>query len=523
MDLLRSLAGVSVAPVAAPAPPTAPDDGWTGYAFEDPLPPRAGGGVTAGPGTAAKSAAGKAETDSEARARALKIVGKLRRPSDDEMKSIGIFKEYVTLWDAQYLLGCYPNSPLQLAIRRVAAKEVVTTDHYAIQRDEQPPYVTLYVRGSSIYNKSLRHGYVSEITADHVCNLVEALNTKGMVVEPTYYWRGMSQWQDLEVGSEICDPAFMSKSTNIDNAYGFAERQEGASGVLCLVCYPKYSVQMFFNAKELEVLSYPGERFKVVDIGTIRMIGVPQMHLLVYLEYVGNMYGDVSLPVEAPKESLFDVSGTLPKPRALFVYQRESLPVEKVRSKLRVNPAIQKKWDELVGPGGALEKAAKKEPSSDILLFDRETPIVTYAYDRSTPVNRPSAADHIFRATIMKAHTDLENTFQLPPNEWTVPSPFSSAFQYDFFSGKIASIKRLAAKQPVTVNMYQDLDRVELERVSNEGLITTEPVFINNILKWDPVADFAREGRAVLVYYHTGATERVEVETVFKRSNYCLP
>lgn len=117
-----------------------------------------------------------------------------------------------------------------------------------------------------IINKNLRDG----VTSTRINKRIEDIKDN-IKQAPTYkdlvLFRGIGQYMDLSIGDKIKDRGFMSKSTNIDVAKGFA-----TLGTLFVLYYPGETKQIFMNPfsvyrnsdeVEDEMLTFPGESFTV--------------------------------------------------------------------------------------------------------------------------------------------------------------------------------------------------------------------------------------------------------------------
>jgi hypothetical protein len=106
-------------------------------------------------------------------------------------------------------------------------------------------------------------------------NLAESINlavAKTKLLPPLMLYRGVSSWGAYEVGTSFVDLGYSSKTISLQTAFGFADSS-------CCVLFmgylePSKHIFMIPYSKyrgEDEVLTFPGERFEIMEEGTVTL------------------------------------------------------------------------------------------------------------------------------------------------------------------------------------------------------------------------------------------------------------
>jgi hypothetical protein len=154
--------------------------------------------------------------------------------------------------------------------------------------DAPSVYADAYAQGSGVYNEPMRNGFLAAGARRCVLGLVKWIDDHAESLDDCTLFRGVGLWSNIALDGELADPAFMSKSTSIERARSF---MKGSHKCLLILHYPGRSRQLMFNALETEVLTYPGERFAVVDVGLLSEAYSDAIYRVQYAVYAGNLYG----------------------------------------------------------------------------------------------------------------------------------------------------------------------------------------------------------------------------------------
>lgn len=152
-----------------------------------------------------------------------------------------------------------------------------------------------------IINTALRKDYnLIPKAADISLNIIAAIAYSVPIDKELVLFRGVSasdnyQPNDVEIGSTFMEPSFGSKSCSVSKAYNFTKD----SCCLYMIYYPPGSKQIYMSSEdgksifqEYELLSYPGEIFKVEAKFTANL-GSPID--IIVLRYDENIYPDTGV------------------------------------------------------------------------------------------------------------------------------------------------------------------------------------------------------------------------------------
>jgi hypothetical protein len=139
-------------------------------------------------------------------------------------------------------------------------------------------------------NSCLRKGILTPKTIK-ICNDINGAIEKSKILPPLLLYRGVHLWNKniYEVGSTFVDKGYSSKSLSVDIASSFSD-----SCCILLMGYLKPSKHIYIESLskygiEEEVLTYPGERFEVMDKGSI-VFKDGTVKNYYYCRYVDNVY-----------------------------------------------------------------------------------------------------------------------------------------------------------------------------------------------------------------------------------------
>jgi hypothetical protein len=305
MDVLRALAGVSVSP---PQVARAEAPRKKAYAYET-LDGSHPAGVIAGPAGKRPRDEGNEESKRLRPETATVITSRESSLSELLQASKSLRKIRV----GRVAFSVLEGGALEDYLDKSRAKGATKLAHEI--KCGESEYADHYVDGSGIFNTTIRDGFVSETSHGLISGLLEFIEKHSDVYEGAVLWRGVDLWSDIAIGDTICDAAFMSKSTDLAQAMEFAV---GDHPGLLVLSYPGKSSHLMFNENETEVITYPGEKFRVDDAGIAEAgtAGFWPIRVL-FATYVGNMYG-------------------------------ESPPLAKsISSAIPFNPAIDAAWEEI--------------------------------------------------------------------------------------------------------------------------------------------------------------------------------
>jgi hypothetical protein len=125
--------------------------------------------------------------------------------------------------------------------------------------------------------------------------LAESINlavAKTKLLPPLMLYRGVSSWGAYEVGTSFVDLGYSSKTISLQTAFGFAD----SSCCILFMGYLEPSKHIFMipyskYRGEDEVLTFPGERFEIVEEGTVTLSKTTKKAY--YCRYIDNIYGNI--------------------------------------------------------------------------------------------------------------------------------------------------------------------------------------------------------------------------------------
>lgn len=154
--------------------------------------------------------------------------------------------------------------------------------------------------GSWTLNYALRNGWLSEFTATNVSQINNAIERYGKSKPNTLSFRGMKKLKGFDIGHVFADLAYTTKTLNLSLASRYARPNYGGSDKdeYCILFIKSSNAKMLYignrfnNDKDTyELISFPGEVFKILDKGTVRIKN--ETKEVYYVEVIGNIYANM--------------------------------------------------------------------------------------------------------------------------------------------------------------------------------------------------------------------------------------
>lgn len=159
-------------------------------------------------------------------------------------------------------------------------------------------YLEEYQRNSQPFNSPLRNDFVGKLSKIGIDSIINSIQDEGYEFINSVFLRGVGsdEISNLSIGDIISDQGFMSKTTDFniakyftDHYGGLGRRKFSKTRINCcyyLIFYPGHSVHFSFvnytHLNQKEFISFPGERFKVVDVGYL-----DTLTSIYFLEWIG--------------------------------------------------------------------------------------------------------------------------------------------------------------------------------------------------------------------------------------------
>jgi hypothetical protein len=163
---------------------------------------------------------------------------------------------------------------------------------------------TKYINARNLVIDPLRKNFVSRKTFPYIRDYIDMVVKLGEDYQNIVLIRGIKPWSVLKIGDIFCDTGVATKTDSFETASEYTDNH----CCYLLMFYPGISHQLKFRYLQggssffglgsyiddsfNEILTYPGEQFKILDKGVI------DSKTVFYAQYVGNIYQQKTANIE---------------------------------------------------------------------------------------------------------------------------------------------------------------------------------------------------------------------------------